>query len=64
MGAGLLTVKNGFILFIKSYQFSLQINTFERDGGGFQRGSARHVTVVSKSTAYRYRDATRHVVTV
>jgi hypothetical protein len=30
MGAGLVTVKNGFILFIKDYQFSLQINTFER----------------------------------
>ncbi len=31
MGAGLLTVKNGFILFIKSYQFPLQINTLERE---------------------------------
>ncbi len=31
MGAGLLTVKSGFILFIKNYQFPLQINTFERD---------------------------------
>jgi hypothetical protein len=30
MGAGLLAVKSGFILFMKSYQFSLQINTFER----------------------------------
>jgi hypothetical protein len=27
MGAGLLAVKSGFILFIKSYQFPLQINT-------------------------------------
>jgi hypothetical protein len=31
MGAGLLAVKSGFILFIKSYQFPLQINTFERE---------------------------------
>jgi hypothetical protein len=31
MGAGLLAVKSGFILFIKSYQFSLQINTLERE---------------------------------
>ena len=35
MGAGaspgLLIVKSGFILFIKSYQFPLQINTFERE---------------------------------
>ena len=31
MGAGLLTVKSGFILFIKDYQFSLQINTLERE---------------------------------
>jgi hypothetical protein len=31
MGAGLLTVKSGFILFIKSYQFPLQINTLERE---------------------------------
>jgi hypothetical protein len=30
MGAGLLAVKSGFILFIKSYQFPLQINTLER----------------------------------
>jgi hypothetical protein len=30
MGAGLLVVKSGFILFIKSYQFPLQINTLER----------------------------------
>jgi hypothetical protein len=69
MGAGLLAVKSGFILFIKSYQFLLQINTLEReDGGVFQRGSARHVAVASirgrhfKSAAYRYRGATRHVV--
>jgi hypothetical protein len=34
MGAGLLAVKSGFILFIKSYQFPLQINTLER-GRGF-----------------------------
>jgi hypothetical protein len=33
MGAGLLAVKSGFILFIKSYQFSLQINTLERGRG-------------------------------
>ena len=31
MGAGLLAVKSGFILFIKNYQFSLQINTLERE---------------------------------
>jgi hypothetical protein len=31
MGAGLLAVKSGFILFIKDYQFSLQINTLERE---------------------------------
>ena len=31
MGAGLLAFKNGFILFIKNYQFSLQINTRERE---------------------------------
>jgi hypothetical protein len=31
MGSGLLVVKSGFILFIKSYQFPLQINTLERE---------------------------------
>jgi len=31
MGAGLLSVKSGFILFIKDYQFSLEINTLERE---------------------------------
>jgi hypothetical protein len=31
MGAGLLAVKTGFILFIKDDQFSLQINTLERE---------------------------------
>jgi len=31
MGAGLLAVKSGFILFIKSYQFPSQINTLERE---------------------------------
>ncbi len=31
MGEGLLAVKSGFILFIKSYQFPLQINTLERE---------------------------------
>jgi hypothetical protein len=30
MGAGLLAVESRFILFIKDYQFSLQINTLER----------------------------------
>ena len=30
MGAGLLAVKSGFFLFIKSYQFPLHINTLER----------------------------------
>jgi hypothetical protein len=34
MGAGLLAVKSGFILFIKDYQFSLQINTLERENWG------------------------------
>jgi len=29
--AGLLAVKSGFILFIKNYQFPLQINTLERE---------------------------------
>jgi hypothetical protein len=31
MGAGLLAVKSGFLLFIKNYQFPLQINTLERE---------------------------------
>jgi hypothetical protein len=31
MGAGLLAVKSGFILFNKNYQFPLQINTLERE---------------------------------
>jgi hypothetical protein len=31
MGAGLLVVKSGFILFIKNYQFPSQINTLERE---------------------------------
>jgi hypothetical protein len=31
MGAGLLAVKGGFILFIKSYQFFYTINTLERE---------------------------------
>jgi hypothetical protein len=31
MGAGLVVVKSGFILFIKNYQFPLQINTLERE---------------------------------
>jgi hypothetical protein len=37
MGAGLLAVKSGFILFIKNYQFPIQINTLEResDTAGF-----------------------------
>ena len=68
----MLAVKSGFILFIKNYQFPIQINTLERekDGGVFQRGSARHADVASirgrhvKSAAYRYRDATRHVADV
>ncbi len=39
MGAGLLAVKSGFILFIKNYQFPLQINTLERERrGGFSEG--------------------------
>jgi hypothetical protein len=31
MGAGLLAVNSGFILFIKNYQFPIQINTLERE---------------------------------
>jgi hypothetical protein len=31
MGAGLLAVESGFILFINNYQFPLQINTLERE---------------------------------
>jgi hypothetical protein len=31
MGSGLLAVRSGFILFIKNYQFPLQINTLERE---------------------------------
>jgi hypothetical protein len=31
MGAGLLVVKSGFLLFTESYQFPLQINTLERE---------------------------------
>jgi len=37
MGAGLLPVKSGFILFIKSYQFPLQINTIERERERWRR---------------------------
>jgi hypothetical protein len=42
MGAGLLAVKSGFILFIKDYQFSLQINTLDggHDTGGFREQSS------------------------
>ncbi len=29
--AGLLAVKSGFLLFLKDYQFSLQINTLEKE---------------------------------
>ena len=31
MGSGLLVVKSGYILFIKSHQFPVQINTLERE---------------------------------
>jgi hypothetical protein len=31
MGAGLLAVKSGFSLFIKDSQFSLEINTLEKE---------------------------------
>jgi hypothetical protein len=44
MGAGLLAVKSGFILFIKSYQFPLQINTLERERA-IQRNSQNAVLV-------------------
>jgi hypothetical protein len=36
----LLAVKSGFILFIKNYQFPIQINTLERDG---RRKSSRRL---------------------
>jgi hypothetical protein len=39
MGAGLLAVKSGFILFIKNYQFPIQINTLEREGTNFSNMS-------------------------
>ncbi len=42
MGEGLLAVKSGIILFIKSYQFSLQINTLER---AFSKRNASYWTV-------------------
>ncbi len=35
---GLLAVKSGFILFIKNYQFPLQINTLERERRRERRG--------------------------
>ena len=38
MGAGLLVVERGFILFIKSHQFLSQINTFERAGLAVKSG--------------------------
>jgi hypothetical protein len=38
MGAGLLAVKSGFILFIKNDQFPIQINTLERER---ERGSRK-----------------------
>jgi hypothetical protein len=43
MGARLLGVKNGFILFIKSYQFSFQINTLEREAWSGCHGGAGNV---------------------
>jgi hypothetical protein len=72
MGAGLLAVKSGVILFIKDYQFSLQINTLERERER-ERQSTVHVwcdiqngsTVVSRlvrliswfSNKHAYRDS-------
>jgi hypothetical protein len=44
MGAGLLAVKSGFNLFIKSYQFPLQINTLERERESL-RGDERNGVV-------------------
>jgi hypothetical protein len=41
MGAGLLAVKSGFILFIKNYQFPLQINTLEREFREWKRERER-----------------------
>jgi hypothetical protein len=63
MGAGLLAVKSGFILFIKSDQFPLQINTLERerergicrenpcghDTGGIREQLRCHTTDISAS---------------
>jgi len=45
MGAGLLAVKSGFILFIKNYQFPLQINTLERDT--LERGHGRRKVIAA-----------------
>jgi hypothetical protein len=49
MGAGLLAVKSGFILFIKNYQFPLQINTLERE-----RAKDKRYTVVDTSEEHSY----------
>ncbi len=45
MGAGLFAVESGFILFIKNYQFPLQINTFERESQIFMFFSTSSGTV-------------------
>jgi hypothetical protein len=50
MGAGLLAVKNGFILFIKNYQFPLQINTLERERERKERKSKGHVLTIRNGT--------------
>ncbi len=49
MGAGLLAVKSGFILFIKNYQFPLQINTLERERETLKtQTSGSHITWFSQ----------------
>jgi hypothetical protein len=49
----LLAVKSGFILFIKNYQFPLQINTLERErereDAGKCKGAGQEHAVVTPS---------------
>jgi hypothetical protein len=46
MGAGLLAVKSGFILFIKNYQFFYTINTLDRDADLPHQGSTVDASIV------------------
>jgi hypothetical protein len=55
MGAGLLAVKSGFILFIKNYQFPLQINTLERAQGACQAHRQPFDTVFTLTEFITYR---------